>query len=131
MGLKVDIGKSSSGRREIGQPKNVCTELSELLLNEGRTLYINNFYISYELAKSLLEKKTHVVGTLQANTINISMEILQAKLKKGEMISRENENGIDVMKWKDTRDVRILPTKHAPTLVPLPNKRSHTSRILS
>ena len=40
------------------------------------------------------------------------------------MISREDENDIVVLKWKDTRDVRILSTKHAPIFVPVaPRKK--------
>ena len=36
---------------------------------------------------------------------------MAAKLKKREMISREDEYGIVVLKWKDTRDVGMLSTK--------------------
>ena len=35
------------------------------------------------------------------------------------MVSKEDDNGIVVLEWKDTRDVRILWLKHAPTLKPL------------
>lgn len=56
-GLKVYTGKSASGERETGLAKCVCVELAELLLNQGRTLYIDNFYTSYDLAKCLLDKK--------------------------------------------------------------------------
>lgn len=37
-------------------------------------------------------------------------------LKRGEMIAREEDNGIVVLKWRDVRDVRILSTKHAPIM---------------
>lgn len=33
------------------------------------------------------------------------------KLKKGEYIAKENEDGITTMKWKDKRDVLVLSTK--------------------
>ena len=33
------------------------------------------------------------------------------------MISREDENGIVVLKWKNSRDVRMLSTKHKPVFV--------------
>lgn len=115
--VKVYSGKSATGIREHGLAQNVCLELCQNLLDQGRTLTVDNFYTSYELAKDLLEKKTHLVGTIRANKKNIPKEVLNAKLKKGELISREDENGIVVLKWRDTRDVRILSTKHAPTLV--------------
>ena len=93
--------------------------LAEQLLYQGRTLYIDNFYTSYELAKCFLDKKTHVVGTLRANKKDIPKDVLHAKLKRGDMISREDENGIVVLKWRDTRDVRMLTTKHAPVMAPV------------
>ncbi|XP_043262470.1 piggyBac transposable element-derived protein 3-like [Colletes gigas] len=38
-------------------------------------------------------------------------------LKRGEMIAREDDNGIVVLKWRDVRDVRMLSTKHAPIMI--------------
>lgn len=34
------------------------------------------------------------------------------------MVSKEDDNGIVVLKWRNTPDVRILSTKHAPIMVP-------------
>ena len=118
-GLKVYSGRSVTGEREVGLAKNICLNLAEQLLHQGRTLYIDNFYTSYELAKCFLDKKTHVVGTLRANKKDIPKDVLHAKLKRGDMISREDENGIVVLKWRDTRDVRMLTTKHAPVMAPV------------
>lgn len=123
--LKIYAGKSKDGVREVGLAQNVCMELTGPLLNDGRTLYIDNFYTSYSLAKSMLANATHVVGTLRANKKDIPKEVMLAKLKRGEVISKEDENGIVVLKWKDTRDVRMLSTKHAPTMVEIePKPRS-------
>ncbi|XP_055918374.1 piggyBac transposable element-derived protein 4-like [Eupeodes corollae] len=127
--LRVYTGKSATGEREVGLAKNVCTELCQGLLNEGRCLFVDNFYTSYELAQSFLQQRTHVVGTLRANKRNLPKEVLLAKLKRGEVISREDNDGIVVLKWKDTRDVRMLSTKHAPVLVPTSNRRSAPVRI--
>ncbi|KAJ8963692.1 hypothetical protein NQ314_005444 [Rhamnusium bicolor] len=77
----------------------------------------------------MLDKQTHLVGTLRANKKHIPKEVLLAKLKKGEMISQEDQSGIVILKWKDTRDVRLLSTKHGPEMVPLnpPNIRGQPS----
>lgn len=64
--LKVYSGKSSTGVREVGLAQNVCLELCQNLLGQGRTLYVDNFYTSYELAKDLLEK-THTPGRYTAS----------------------------------------------------------------
>ncbi|KAB7507119.1 hypothetical protein Anas_11487 [Armadillidium nasatum] len=62
-------------------------------------------------------KKTHVIGTLRTRKKNIPREVLDAKLRKGDIVSKEDENGIVVLKWKDQRDVRLLTTKHRTEMV--------------
>ncbi|XP_048508002.1 piggyBac transposable element-derived protein 4-like [Athalia rosae] len=94
---KIYAGRDSSGIQRVGMAENVCFELINKLLNEGRTLYIDNFYTSYELAR-------------------------------GEIISREDDNGIVVLKWRDVRDVRILSSKHAPVMVPVSNSSTLRGR---
>ena len=126
-GFRIYAGKSSTGHWEIGLAQKVCLELAKDLLNEGRTLYVDNFYTSYELAKSFLQKETHVVGTLRANKKDVPKEVLKAKLRRGEMIAKEDQDGIVVLKWRDTRDVRILSTKHAPIMAPVCSIHSHQS----
>ena len=119
---------SADGHREVGIAKKVCESLAVNLLKEGRTLFVDNFYTSYELARSFLEQQTHVVGTLRSNKKGIPKEIMQAKLKKGEMVSCEDENGIVVLKWIDTRDVRMLSTLHKPVLTVVGGDRDQDSQ---
>ncbi|XP_015437540.1 PREDICTED: piggyBac transposable element-derived protein 4-like [Dufourea novaeangliae] len=128
--MKIYSGKSADGIRETGLAHNVCLELAEKLFHQGRTLYIDNFYTSYELAISCLNRKTHVVGTLRNNKKFLPKDILHCKLRKGEMVSKEDDNGIVVLKWRDTRDVRILSTKHAPIMVPIA-KKNRSIRTIS
>lgn len=97
--------------------QNVCLQLVEKLFYQGRTLYIDNIYTGYDLAVSCLNRKTHIVGTLKNNKKFIPKTILHHKLRRGEIISKEDDNGIVVLKWKDTQDVRILSTKHAPIMI--------------
>ncbi|KAL1447294.1 hypothetical protein WDU94_002722 [Cyamophila willieti] len=103
--LKVYSGKSSTGEREIGLAENVCFQLSEKLLDQGRTLYIDNFYTSVDIARNMLDRNTHVVGTVRANRRNLPKDITQAKIKRGQLISKEDAYGIVILKWRDTRDV--------------------------
>ena len=49
--VKVYSGKSSAGEREIGLAKTVCKELMKNLVEQRRTLYVDNFYTSYDLAQ--------------------------------------------------------------------------------
>lgn len=110
--ISIYSGKSKDGTRTVGLAKSVCTKLMEKLLNEGRTLYVDNFYTSYELAKLFLAQKTHVVGTLRSKKKNMPKEVMDKSLRPGEVYAREDQHGIVVMKWRDKRDVRLLTTKH-------------------
>lgn len=136
-GFTWSIMMCSSKYYDIRETKfayNVCVALAKNLFNQGRTLYINNFYTNYKFAISCLKQKTHVVGLVRNNTRSIPKDILQSKLQKGKMISKEDDNGIVILKWRDSRDVRILSTKHVPIMVPyvkywnITNKTSNNSK---
>ena len=83
--MKVYCGKSAIGEQEVELAKKVCLKVAQKLLEKG------NFYTSYELALSLLENKIHLVGTLRANKKDIPKTVLEAKLKRGELISNEDK----------------------------------------
>lgn len=114
---KIYSGKSEMFDKNYGLAAKVCEDLSQGLLNKGRTLYVDNFYTSYPLALAFIRQKTHVVGTIRANKKWMPKEVMNAKLKRGEMIAKEDKNGIVVLNWLDTRNVRLLTTKHAPKMV--------------
>lgn len=59
----------------------------------------------------LLARKTHLIGTLRKNRIGNPKEVTMAKLKRSEIIGRENSS-IVISKWKDKREVLMLSTKH-------------------
>ena len=54
---KIYSGRDTSGKKQVGIAENVCIELADKLLNEGRTLFVDNFYTSYELAVKFLKFK--------------------------------------------------------------------------
>ena len=99
---------------EVGQGHRVCRELTQGLRNEGRTLYVDNFYTSVPLAEDFLKEKTHIVGTLRSNRKGLPESVFNAKLKKGDIACKERNDGITVLKWKDKRDVLLLTTKNGP-----------------
>ncbi|PBC25584.1 hypothetical protein APICC_05063 [Apis cerana cerana] len=53
----------------------------------------HDWHTIYELTMSCLSRKTHIIGTSK-NKKFISKSILHCKLRKAEMISKENDNGI-------------------------------------
>ena len=115
--MKACAGKAFSSGRGIGQVDIICRELLEGLLNENRTLYIDNFGASYHLAKFLVAHRTHCVGMLRPYKYVLPNVLLQAQLAVGEAISREDPQGIMIMKWKDSREIWLISTKHGPKMV--------------
>lgn len=103
-------------------PTNVVLQLSEKLLHEGRTIVTDNYYSSIDLANKLLDRKTHLLGTLRANRKGNPKQVITKKLKKGEVIARENDQGIIVLKWKDKRDVLMISTTHDAEMVEIERK---------
>ena len=35
------------------------------------------------------------------------------------MVAEEDQQGVVILKWRDTRNVRVLSTKHAPVMKPI------------
>ena len=66
----------------MGLAEQVCEQLSTNLLNEGRTLYVDNFYTNYNLAHKFLQKKAHVVGTVRSGRKKLAKEVHVANLKQ-------------------------------------------------
>ncbi|CAG5041429.1 unnamed protein product [Parnassius apollo] len=94
-------------------PTRVIMSICKHILGCGHTLVTDNWYTSLELANELLDKDTHLVGTLRKNRRGLPKAVVDSKLKPGEVIAMENERGICVLKWKDKRDVLMLSTKHS------------------
>lgn len=118
--LKIYCGADKSENTSV--PDSVVFYLANDLLDVGRTIYTDNFYTSVTLAHSLLERNTHLVGTLRQNRKLNPKEITTAKLRKGEIVGRESNTGVIVSKWKDKRDVLMLSTKHTLEMVDVHQK---------
>lgn len=103
--MKV-YGRKDSSTENVGLiSKQVVLEMVHPLLERGRTLYNDNYYRSVDLAKDLLDKKTHLVGTLRQKRKHNPKPVVTAKLKRGQMTMLQSESKIIVGKWKDKRDV--------------------------
>lgn len=81
LAIKVYAGKEANAELNVGS--KIVLELSEPYLDCGRTLYVDNWYTSIELAESLNDRQTHLVGTLRANRKSNPKDVTQKKIKKG------------------------------------------------
>ncbi|KAE9523001.1 hypothetical protein AGLY_016632 [Aphis glycines] len=124
--VNVYAGKNQVNGK--GLACRVVLKLSNPFLNAGRTIVTDNFYTSLPLANELLDKNTHLIGTLRSNRIRLP-EIFKTKLRPGEIIGRENINGIVVAKWYDKRDVSMMSTKHNINMVETGKKNRKNESI--
>lgn len=120
--FKIYCGKEKDPKENI--PTAVVMNLCDPLLDCGRTVCVDNYYTSVDLAHKLLERKTHLVGTLRKNRKNNPKPVIGKNLKKGESISMESNTGIVVTKWQDKRDVLTLSTKHVGKIVKVSSGRN-------
>lgn len=103
---------------------SLCSDL----LYKGHTLVTDNWYTSIDLAKKLLDAETHLVGTIRKNRKHLPKDVVNAKLKRGQFVAKESDEGITVMKRKDKRDVFLLSTKHSVRLQNVRKRNKVTSK---
>lgn len=120
LAIKVYAGKEANAELNVGS--KIVLELSEPYLDCGRTLYVDNWYTSIELAESLNDRQTHLVGTLRANRKSNPKDVTQKKLKRGEVVSMRSFSNILVLKWKDKRDLYMLSTKHNSEMISIDHR---------
>lgn len=71
-----------------GHAANVVLHLMSDKLKNGHSLYMDNYYNSFDLANKLIQQYTYCTGTLRLQGKNTPIEVKQAKLKKDETIAR-------------------------------------------
>ncbi|KAJ8950128.1 hypothetical protein NQ314_007981 [Rhamnusium bicolor] len=69
--------------------QRVVIEMMNGLLDCGRTLFTDKYYTSVVLATELLERKTHLVGTIRSNRKFNSNAVVAKKLQKYEIFAQE------------------------------------------
>jgi len=89
----------------------IVDKLMSNYIGKGHTLCMDNYYNSIPLTKYLLDNKTNIVGIWRKNRKENPKEIINANFKKGEAVYAENGN-INVLKWRDKRDIFMVSTKH-------------------
>lgn len=108
--MKVYTGRVPAVAASI--PSDVVLALSDPYLDEGRTLTTDNYFTSVTLARDLLKRRTHLLGTLRKNRKHLPPTVSSKRLSRGQIVGKISGEGIVVAKWKDKRDVFFLTTKH-------------------
>ncbi|XP_012224566.2 piggyBac transposable element-derived protein 4 [Linepithema humile] len=104
------------------QAAQIVHELMAKKLHQGHALYMDNFYTDIELSYQLLSNGIHVTGILKRNE-GVPIEIIEKKLKNGELMATYSEDGISIQKWKDKREILLLSTEHKGEIVEIQGTR--------
>ncbi|KAJ8933120.1 hypothetical protein NQ314_014207 [Rhamnusium bicolor] len=97
------------GSNDLTMSERIVVFLFERLLDEGRKVIIDNWYMSLRLAQFLLTRNTYVTGTIRANR-GVPKELTEIPLKTFQTCF-VRKGDILVIKYKDKRDVYLLKSK--------------------
>lgn len=122
LNILIYEGKGTVYNQSSSHAHGVVQKLMDPYLKKGHVVYIDNFYTSVNLAESLLQQKTHIVGTLRKNRKFNPKEVINKKLAKGESVWKRKGNVV-VGKWKDKREVCMISTYHEFKMVNWKNSR--------
>ncbi|KAM3936742.1 piggyBac transposable element-derived protein 4-like [Leptodactylus fuscus] len=104
----------------LGVSGKIVWDLMHPLLDKGYHLYVDNFYTSIPLFRSLSSRGTAACGTVRRNQRGLPRAHIEQRLRKGESSAVCNENML-LVKYRDKRDVLVLTTANGSgsTSVPL------------
>ncbi|XP_043248482.1 piggyBac transposable element-derived protein 4-like isoform X2 [Colletes gigas] len=103
---------SKNKRPDLNYSGTVVVDLGEPLLNCGRLFVTDNRYSSIELASYLKARNTEFCGILKSDKRNFPESLKTIKLKRGEMKSMSNSEGIRIFKYQDKKEIFMISTFH-------------------
>lgn len=65
--IMIDMGRGTGGNDGISVTQSVVVDLMRGYLDAGRVVYLDNYYTSMHLGITLLNRSTHMVGTVTSN----------------------------------------------------------------
>ena len=105
---KYHTGKDNSlDTSEVGATHAVVLKLLEGLESRGHHVYTDNYYSSPDLFGDLQRLGFGAYGTVTKNRRGVPDE-MKAKLKKGEVVSKQLDSSMLILKWMDKRGVMML-----------------------
>ncbi|KAF7267835.1 hypothetical protein GWI33_018962 [Rhynchophorus ferrugineus] len=105
-----------------GHAEKVVLKLLDGYLGVGHSVFMDKYYNSFKLAKSLADKQTHCTGPIKSNRKSFPQEVRNKKLKKGETVAKYS-NGVMIGKWKDKREVWYISNEYKNDLRQIQTRR--------
>ncbi|CAB3229530.1 unnamed protein product [Arctia plantaginis] len=129
--IEIYTGKTDQ-KKEVDHSQKVVLRLMNNLIEQGRIVIVDNFYTSVTLAEKLLSQKTFVCGTLNVRRKYLQKKVVNANIKKGQIIGKMNKKGVKVLKWVDKRNVLMLTTckDHDDKLIDTGKKKRGTNECI-
>ena len=105
-------GKTGEVSSKKGLSCDVVLHLMSGYLNQGYSLFVDNFYTSPTLASDLFAQKTHVTGTLDRTRKGIPPEVIESFCKNQTSCMYVRDDCTVYSVWKDTKCLSVLSTKY-------------------
>jgi hypothetical protein len=107
-GKGMALGEKWSKESQTAQ---IVLTLSDLLLDRGHCLVMDNYYMSPYLSDLLVTRKTDSYGTVKVNRKGLPVNFKCWKVKKGDVVAWRRDKLL-ALKWRDKKDVTMLSTIH-------------------
>ncbi|CAB3249469.1 unnamed protein product [Arctia plantaginis] len=109
--IEIYTGKTDQ-KKEVDHSQKVVLRLMNNIIEQGGIVIVDNFYTSVTLAEKLLSQKTFVCGTLNVRRKYLPKKVVNANIKKGQIIGKMNKKGVKVLKWNSiNNDANKLPKR--------------------
>jgi len=113
---------------KLSVSEKVVAYLMLPLLDQGYTVWMDNWYTSCRLYDYLHHRKTTACGTIRSNRAPV--EVRNAKVDVGQ-VSAFRSGPLLCLKYRDKKDVLMLTTQHDEAMVPVRRGRGRPSRVNS
>ena len=114
---------------KFGMATRCVMTLMKELLNKGYCLFVDNFYMSPELAELLISKRTDVCGTVRQTRKNLPQALKFEKVQKGQIIAFQ-KGKMCLMRWQDKKPVCLMSTIHNNEMVSVNSKHPQRNSVL-
>lgn len=110
----------------LSMSEKVVVYLCQNLLDEGREIILDNWYVSVRLAEFLLARNTYITGTIRTNR-GVPKELTSIKLEPGQACF-VRKGDVLLVRYRDKRDVYVLSTKMVAGFVEKTTRPTASSR---
>lgn len=94
--------------------ERIVVFLAQNLLDEGRHIIVDNWYLSTRLTQYLLKYRTYITGTLRTNR-GVPQHLIDEPLNKGSSLFIRNEDML-LVRFSDKKNVYVLTSRYEASL---------------